>query len=70
MTLPLRSEVALAVVLAGLSDHDVLLAYQAAAKTQDPRTREIGRELLVRLHRADPTSFPRELIDKYDEREG
>jgi len=62
----MKPEVALAVVLTGMSDRDVLEAYRAAAIAKDPHMKQIGRELLVRLHRADLTNFPRSVLDEYD----
>jgi hypothetical protein len=62
----MKQEVATAIVLASMSDREVLEAYQVAAKTKDPLVRQLGRELLVRFHRANPAYFTREMIDRYD----
>jgi len=61
---------ALSVVLSGMSDREVLDTYQWAAKARDPLVKDLGRELLVRFHRADPEHFPRSLIDEYDAANG
>ena len=47
----------MAIVLAGMSDRDVLVAYGIATKDRDPRAKQLGEELLRRLRKADPELF-------------